>query len=149
MTYLRLFDAYLMIHTALWHILVMAAFPLPFWHRSANLNRTFASANCHNRALLNLSSGPFLIHYLAKILRRKSTARFSLVSTYCLLNLSSRGNSATEIHSDIFPSLKLSSSQLVIWQKFCSGNPQRDFPSSQLINHGQAGGKHCQTAAAQ
>ena len=55
---------------------------------------------------------------MAEILRPKSTARNSLVSSYLLLNLSSGGNSAAEIHSENFPSLNLSSLQLIIFSTY-------------------------------
>ena len=60
----------------------------------------------------------FSICHLAEILRRKSTARISLVSPYLLLNLSPGGNSAAdlEIHSKNFPSLSLLSPRAALQQ---------------------------------
>ena len=53
-------------------------------------------------------------YHLAEILRRKSTARISACLNALRDMLNSSGNSAAEIHSENFPSLNLTSSQLAI-----------------------------------
>ena len=56
------------------------------------------SRHCEILDVHNISS----CYNVPEILWQKSKARISLVSTYLLLNLSSYGNSAAEIHSENF-----------------------------------------------
>ena len=79
------------------------------------------SRHCEILDVHNISS----CYNVPEILWQKSKARISLVSTYLLLNLSSDGNSAAEIHSENFHNL--STSQLIFWRKFCCGIPQLEF----------------------